>query len=178
MKTKVFILVGLLLVVLATAMGAVAQDATQEAVTEKSCTNDEWAAFAPKIVETANTLGKDEDPLFTLMLIEAMIANARAACTADVWTSDEYGLEGSVIGPIVFSGTLYQATLKTKGTAIVSATAIEGNCGIVFISLSASLDGKGEEQETKELLKFKGCAAYFEVDGYGEPWSLDIVKLK
>lgn len=174
-----FFLMGLLALLLAA--GVMAQDATDEAPAgdaEQTCTPEQWEGFVPHMNEIVETITGD-DPLLALFQIEAVIESIRATCTGGVWTSEDYGENSVVIGPVIFSGTLYEATLKTTGSASASMTTLEGKCDeLESIILTTDLDSE-EEEEATVLYEFENCIALFEVEGYGDsPWSFNVVKLR
>lgn len=171
-----FVVVGLLALLLAA--GVMAQDATEEAAdgqTEQSCTGDEWGEFLPGLIETVAQLETVDDPLATLLLIQAHIGSMRSACTGGVWSSEEYGTSSSVIGPIIFTGSLYRATL-TSHAASVRITTLEGDCGMSGIG--ATGDSPDGVAESEVLWEFENCVAYFQVSPSGNTWTLSVEKLK
>jgi hypothetical protein len=166
-------LVGLLL------MGAIGLAVTaQDDTPESTCTSEQWTENQTGIISILQELSTSSDPLLTLLHAEAAIETVRAICTGGAWSSEDYSNNSNVIGPIILTGTLYQATLKTAGSASVSITGVEGDCDEPnSLILSSDLDSE-EVEESEALYEFDGCVGLIEVDGYGSPWSLTLTKIR
>jgi hypothetical protein len=142
---------------------------------EISCTPEEWItsvrALSDAMLPNIDSIASQEDGLLMLLIIEAAIDTVRATCTGGAFTDVDY--TNGIIGPIIFSGTLYQATLTTpEQGGSVSGTAIEGDCGFMTF-ISTPFEG-GEETS---LFTFGGdCVMIFEVNVEG-PWTLTIERL-
>lgn len=149
----------------------IAPVAAQE-VQELTCTPEEWQTIEDDLALEAGGIVEAESQALALLRIEARIETARAMCSGGQFSRDSH--PNGIIGPIIFSGALYQAELNVVGTyGNVSLTPLEGDCGFSF-GLSAPTSGGSET----DLWKFKGCVAMLEVDTYPPaPWTLSITKL-
>jgi len=139
---------------------------------EVGCTAEQYENGAAVLIETLNQLATDENPYNILLGIEMTIDLLRYECFGEGYNSELY--PNGIVGPAMFQGTLYQATLSSPdGFGSVAMTAIEGDCGLTF-PLSTDIEG-GEETD---LWEFGGdCIALFEVNAPGA-WTLDIQRLQ
>lgn len=172
---RLALLSGLLVFVALAAFNARAQD--NVTLPTYTCTAEDYATVTKIIDEQLATLSQpDADPALAMVLIRAALDTYQAKCTGGTFTKATH--PNGIIGPIVFTGSLYQATLQiTPGDfAYGSAkwTTISGDCGL-FTLLSVT-DGKGDANET-DVLKFKDCVALFEVDASEGDWTFTLAKL-
>lgn len=137
---------------------------------ERSCDPSEWGNFKPAIIEQLDHL--EANPLETLLLLQTFISSARATCTGGEFTNETH--PNGIIGPIYFSGTLYQATLTVPDTyGSVRIRELEGDCD-AFI-LQGPVAGGSET----DLWQFKNCVAMFEVNLSGtSDWHFIIERLR
>lgn len=145
--------------------------AAQE-VQELTCTPEQWQPIEDDLVLEAGGITEAESQALALSRIEARIETARAECTGGQFSSDSH--PNGILGPIIFSGALYEATLTVDGAyGSVSLIALEGDCGILN-SITGPIDGGSET----DLWEFKECVAIFEVNtSSSAPWTLSIKKL-
>ena len=110
---------------------------------------------------------------FDLMIgFQAAIETQRTICSGGLWTSEEYA--NGIVGPIKFSGTLYQATLSMDTFGSVRIVTVDGNCGL---NRTMGVNGSDGGEET-DLLEFGGdCLAMFEVNT-SEAWTMVIERLR
>jgi hypothetical protein len=118
------------------------------------------------------------DPALVLLTLRAAIDTFQARCTGGLFTYATH--PSGIVGPIAFSGTLYELTLTIPeadiATASMSLIDIEGDCGLGFPTMIPGTSGGSQT----DLLEFGGdCVAMFEVNVVGvRDWSLTIKKLK
>ncbi len=147
---------------------------------EFTCTAQEFRdMFVPLLdaikgaMDNATT---DAEALTLFLGIETVIANVRLACGGTrEFTSEAY--PNGIIGPISFSGTLYQVSISsTGGDASFSTTVIEGDCDIIPPGIFTTNGGNAET----DLWEPGGdCMAMFEVNTYGATgWVLDFERLQ
>lgn len=168
MKAKLFILAGLLFILMTLGISGQAQD------TEQTCSDEQWTGFITPLTEMVSAFANADDPLTVLLEIDTAIQTMRAACTGGTWTSEEYGTSSTVIGPITLDGTMYKATLISEKNASIRVTEMEGDCGFAALGAVSSDD----TTESSAIWKFEGCVAFFEVNGYGTPWTVTLQKIK
>ncbi len=148
----------------------IAQDATPM----PGCTNEQWQEYfqgIQNVIDLAKTVTTEEEFRNALVVIGGAVELAQGNCGGKEWSSEEYPL--GIIGPVLFGGEIYEATLESSKSASVSMLAIEGNCGAVF--MSTSLDGGTEA----DLWRFKDCVGMIEVNSPDDAnWVLTIKRIK
>jgi len=140
--------------------------------TEQSCTSEQLQPYQDTLVEIASALATAENPLEILVALDAGIDAIRWTCTGKAYTSEDYGLE-AVIGPVMFSGTLYKATLTSDTFASISVTAISGECDEFNLMTIGSFEGG----EANTLYEFEECVAMFEINA-SKPWTFVIERIQ
>lgn len=143
----------------------------QEQITEQTCTPEQWQELQNGLTTEIATLATSETPLLVLLRIQASLDITRATCTGGQFSQETHPT--GIIGPMVFGGTLYQATLDLGEGEFGSAqlTTLEGDCGS-WPLLSVS----GDEGTETDLWNFEGCTAIIEVNTSSD-WSLSIERL-
>lgn len=160
----------LLILILSFASTSIAQEQN-----EVSCTPEEYQDYIQVLIDVLNEykpqIVVETDALEVLIGIEMAIDGLRANCTGGSFAAADYS--NGIIGPISFSGTLYQAEFTTTTFGTVTFVEIDGDCGMEFMSIS-EVDGDSET----DLWEFGGdCVTMFEVQGGGD-WTLNIEKLR
>lgn len=171
---RLALLAGLLLFVALVGLNARAQD--NVTLPTYTCTAEDYAAVTKLVAEQLATLTQpDAQPAQAMLIMRATLDTYQAKCTGGTFTNVTNPT--GIVGPVVFDGTIYQATLTLpEGENIygsASLTTIEGDCGYGTFISPATTGGS----ET-ELMKFGGdCVALFEVNTE-QDWTLTFAKVK
>lgn len=163
--------VAIFIICCAMAFPVFAQD-TEEA----SCTPEQWQQYQNVITETAASLATSDNPSLILLGLEALIDTARAVCTGAQYSKTDN--PDGILGPMIFGGTLYKATLNSVGGyGSVKPLALEGNCGGFTFEMPMSTAFGGGSEST--LYRFEGCVAMFEINASSaEDWTFTIERLR
>lgn len=99
---------------------------------EFGCTVEEWKTalteVGTNIITFADEITTEQEALDTLLAIETAVISGRAFCAGAQYSSETNPT--GIIGPINFSGTIYQATLTTDTFGTLESTVIDGDCGL------------------------------------------------
>lgn len=144
----------------------------QEPASEQTCTPEEWAAYQQSFTDIIPELTTSENPIDILLLLDAIINTVRATCTGATYSSEELGTE-AIIGPIAFSGTIYQATLTSEYFSSVQITEIAGDCDKFNLLSVAEMTGG----TANTIYEFSECVAMFEVNS-SKPWTFAIERIR
>lgn len=146
---------------------------------EFSCTVEEWASMLNSLTENflelTSQVTDETSILETTLLIKAGVDSIYAICSNGTFSEETHS--NGIIGPISFSGTLYQITLSSSdGGSSFSTTVIEGDCGFTPPSIFTDMEGTTET----DLWEPGGtCVAMFEVETYGASgWELVFERLR
>jgi hypothetical protein len=160
-------------VLLVGASFAIAQDATPEASCSPAEFKEALTNGLSSLQEQVTTLQTEEDILAFLLGMETSIDGLRATCVDTSFSSENY--PNGIIGPIRFTGTLYEVTftIEEGGLGYATGVTVEGDCPSSFLISPSS----NESSET-DLMRLRGeCFYMFEVNTSTE-WTLDIVRIR
>lgn len=175
MKAKFFILVGLLLMVMASS--ATAQDAELPCAVGdvlnleyKGQIQGDWLQ---SVIVTLNANIDDDDTinfLGTARELRRILARMDSNCRGLHFTSDEDGMR-PVIGPVDFVGGIWRVTFTTTGYGSVKLEELSGDCGRDAL-LFAAFEGDATDGAQKVITTGAGCEALISVENTGDPWDL------
>lgn len=184
MKTRCFILAGLLLVVLAMAMSAAAQD-TPETCNIDDVLNTEYQGMVQRdwlqsVIVTLNANIDDSDTvnfLGTSRELRRVLARLDANCRGLSFSSEVDGLQ-PVIGPISFPNGVWMATLTAPKYGTVEVETLSGKCGDLSSYIFILDPGEGAEGAEQVFKTSDGCEALLTIDGAREGWTLTFELVK
>lgn len=178
MKTRFFILAGILLAMMAMVMSAAAQD-TEPACAVDDVLNTEYQGMVQRdwlqsVIVTLNANIDDSDTvnfLGTARELRRVLARLDANCRGLHFNSEEEGME-PLIGPVSFADGLWRVTFTTEGYGAVKIETLGGTCesdyGVLFNASPGAAD-KGAQAVFKTS---EGCEALIGLENTNEVWDL------
>ena len=143
---------------------------------EPACTVEGYQAFAENFGTTTDSaltdVSDNDSGLFYLLILEALIETQRSLCSGRQFNNETYA--DGVIGPLIFGGTLYQATLSSEGNVTLGNIALEGSCPFVYLYTGT------DRREDTDLWRMEDCAMMLELDAFNDSttWTLVIERLQ
>lgn len=183
MKTKLFALVSLIILLMAS-IAASAQDAQTPCATAdvlaaeyRGMVEGEWLQ---SVITTLNANIEDNDTtnfLGTARELRRILGRLEANCRGLHFTNESEGME-PVIGPVSIASGIWRATFTTAGFGSVELEVISGTCeddGLIF----NAFQGDATDGMQAVVTTGPGCEVLISVSNTSEDWDLmfEAVKL-
>lgn len=173
LKRISYLVLALLLGVPIVALVTTAQDTTEQA-----CEASQYEQFSSAFGELVDTLADpvidNDSGLLYLLQLDTAIQTQRAVCGGGVFNKGTH--PDGIIGPILFSGTLYQGTITSESRITVGNVVIEGDCPVAIYQYTGS-----DRTEDTELWRMGGdCVMMLEIDTGtdSDEWTLTLERLQ
>jgi hypothetical protein len=182
MKTKLFALIGLLILLITSI--AAAQDTEAPCATAdvlateyRGMVQGEWLQT---VITTLNANIEDNDTtnfLGTARELRRVLARLESNCRGLHFTNESEGME-PVIGPVSIASGIWRATFTTAGFGSVKLDVISGTCeddGLIF----NAFEGDAADGMQSVVTTGPGCEVLISVSNTSEDWDLmfEAVKL-